>query len=282
VDLDDSKIILIRQPTDQRSIISKKEVKIPPPLLILKLCIVLLCSFKGTMHTPNKILDDHPLILSGISELISSHFPHAEIVECTTGNEFIRKSLNEEPDLLIADLLPPDVSGTYAVCKIKQNLPKVKVIFLSAFTDFNIEEKCFNVGGDLLLSKENASTELINQIKKLFNSPTVDLAPQDLNNRLLLRNKLCDTTTKLLGFEFEVFDAKLTRQQKKIFTSIGEGKERKEIVNVFNISSKTYDKHLENIKHCLNLNNSHELIMLAINYRNYLGQVNTKQKTWYL
>jgi DNA-binding NarL/FixJ family response regulator len=224
------------------------------------------------MYIPNKIIivDDHPLILGGISYILESYFPETHIIECRTGKQFISRTLEEKPELAITDIVLPDISGIYAVQQVKERMKDLRVIFISGLNKNEVEYHCIASGGDFLLSKEETGHKLAESIKSLFNS--------EISLQTNKYTKVDSRANKLLGFEFEVFDNILSRHEKKIFSQVGHGIQRNKIVEKSMISSKTYDKHCENIKRKLDLKCCNELKTLAVNYISFYNQTRNKNR----
>lgn len=114
----------------------------------------------------NKILlvDDEKDILEFLSYNLEKE--NYSIITATNGIEAIKK-LNENPDLIILDIMMPNLDG-YETCKKIRELENFKhtpIIFLTAKSNENDEIKGLDVGGDDFIRKPVSQKKLIARIK---------------------------------------------------------------------------------------------------------------------
>jgi DNA-binding NarL/FixJ family response regulator len=81
--------------------------------------------------------------------------------EAADGWEVLRKAQTLEPDLILLDLGLPNLNGLEAAKRIRQVLPGVKIIFLTATNDPDVVEACLSAGGQGYVLKTDAGTELL-------------------------------------------------------------------------------------------------------------------------
>jgi len=133
------------------------------------------------------IVDDTIANLDILSELLCEY----DIVEATSGEEALGIANEDEIDLILLDIMMPDMDG-FEVCeKLKEN-PKTKdipVIFITAKTDETSIVKAYDIGGADYITKPFLPKELFSRIKK-------ELQIQDMLNELKLLAST-DPMTKL-------------------------------------------------------------------------------------
>ncbi len=115
------------------------------------------------------IVDDEINILMSLEYLFKRK--GYEVFIARNGTEAKALVDSSSPDLVLLDIMMPDVDG-YEVCqyiKAKENAPKV--IFLSAKSKKSDEEKGYEVGADLYLHKPFSNKEIVQKIKELITSP---------------------------------------------------------------------------------------------------------------
>ena len=117
------------------------------------------------------IADDEEKIVE-IESLILSMEGY-EVLTANDGNVAINllKKLEKPPDLILLDVLMPNVSGV-EVCRWIKQQPKLKdmaVIFLSAVVSQKSREEAMNAGGNEYLEKPFATEDLLELIKKYTN-----------------------------------------------------------------------------------------------------------------
>jgi DNA-binding response OmpR family regulator len=123
------------------------------------------------MKTPSKkilIVDDEPNILMSLDFLFRKK--GFDVFIARNGSEAIQILDSEIPDLVLLDIMMPDVDG-YEVCAyIKETgtLEATKVIFLSAKSKKTDIEKGIAMGADLYLTKPFSTRELTSEVERLL------------------------------------------------------------------------------------------------------------------
>lgn len=77
------------------------------------------------------VVDDHPVILQGLHGMLTSLGDIDVIGEARSGPEAIAKTLELLPDALLMDVRLPEVNGLEALRRIRQQLPEIKVVFIT-------------------------------------------------------------------------------------------------------------------------------------------------------
>jgi DNA-binding NarL/FixJ family response regulator len=77
------------------------------------------------------IVDDHPVVRSGLREILETH-PNWEVVaEASDGKEAISKAIEVQPDVAVIDYSLPIVNGIEATRQIRERLPKTEVLIFT-------------------------------------------------------------------------------------------------------------------------------------------------------
>ncbi len=114
------------------------------------------------------IVDDEPNILLSLEFLMKKQ--GYDVFIARDGKEALSSINQEKPDVVILDIMMPEVDG-YEVCKhVKENhlFQDTKVIFLSAKAKDNDIELGYQLGADLYLTKPFSTRNLIKQVNDLF------------------------------------------------------------------------------------------------------------------
>lgn len=113
------------------------------------------------------VIDDSYINRIFIKKLINTSLPNYKYVEADTGTLGVKKAKQEKPDVILLDIMMPDLDG-YEVCKkIKddEELKEIPIIFISALNEIEDKEKGFEVGGIDYITKPAHSKEIIARIK---------------------------------------------------------------------------------------------------------------------
>ena len=124
-------------------------------------------------HTPHRerrprvvLADDHPSVLAAFARLLNSC---CEVVaSVSNGREAVEAVSTLSPDVLVVDLMMPDVDGL-EVCRIvKQMMPRIGVVIVTAFDDPYVSTAAIHAGAAAFVPKHSASSTLGRTILRLF------------------------------------------------------------------------------------------------------------------
>lgn len=217
------------------------------------------------------ICDDHPLIRTGIKNMLERIKGFNVIGEAENGQESIEMVKQLSPDVVIMDVSMPKMSGIEACRIISKTFPATKVLMLTMHENEEYVLKGFESGAKGYIPKNSKMTEFINAIQVIAKGENY-FTPQV--SRILLRGYQEKTQ--------EVFQAKsvsngktFTKREKEIIFHISKGQSNKEIAEDLFISVRTVETHRKNIMSKFHLRNTADIIMYAIK-NNIISGDNTK------
>jgi CRP-like cAMP-binding protein/CheY-like chemotaxis protein len=163
------------------------------------------------------LIEDNPEVRENTSEILS--LANYEVITAENGKIGVELAQRESPDLIICDIMMPELDG-YGVLHILSKKPvtaKIPFIFLTAKTEKTDIRKGMNLGADDYLTKPFDDTDLLNAIEaRLFKSAmqqkNYDSTPEGLDNfirdaqHVLNLKDLCkDKKIKQLKKKTEIF-----------------------------------------------------------------------------
>ncbi len=98
------------------------------------------------------VVDDQPLNIRALNEVFKGDF---QVLMATNGPDALKKAQQQQPDLILLDIVMPDMDG-YEVCQsLRDNelTQQIPVIFVTAETEANVEERGFAVGAVDFITK---------------------------------------------------------------------------------------------------------------------------------
>ena len=205
------------------------------------------------------IVDDHPVCRAGMKALLNSDERLQVVGEASgyrDGREVFQRT---NPDIMIIDLSLADGSGLQLIKAIRAEDKQVRMLVASMHDDHLFAERALRQGANGYINKAQAADNILEAIQTLLKG-NVYLCP-DVANQILQRQlqgntkDACDPVDLLSARELEVF------------TRIGQGLSSKKIANQLNVSQKTVDSHREHIKRKLVIDDSSELIQLAVAWK---------------
>ncbi len=137
-------------------------------------------------------VDDNEINLKLLLHLVKLYYPNFQFVSAENGKEGIELAIKEQPELILLDILMPEMNG-YEVCQVLKNTPETKhipVLMVSALGKDSIERtKGLNVGADAFISKPFRQSELRAQIN-------VALRIKNVEDLLRKRNRSLEVQIK--------------------------------------------------------------------------------------
>lgn len=115
------------------------------------------------------IVDDHPLVRAGLVSELSKASDIEVAAEAADGNDALSKAREVRPDLVLLDIALPGKNGLEVLKDLQAEMPEVKVLVLSAFPERQYAIRCIRNGAEGYLTKDTASSELIQAVRRVMN-----------------------------------------------------------------------------------------------------------------
>lgn len=116
---------------------------------------------------PIRILlaDDHPVVRDGLKRLLKTQPDFDPVGEASTGREAVSKALTLRPDVILLDLMMPDMDGLTALDQIRAQLPATRVIVLTTFAEKQQVVRAAQSGASGYLMKDVPLEELAQAVR---------------------------------------------------------------------------------------------------------------------
>jgi two-component system nitrate/nitrite response regulator NarL len=202
------------------------------------------------------IVDDHQIVIDGLTALLKDR---AEIqIVCTANNgKQMLRLLDQHPiDILLTDMMMPEMSGLQLAVEVKFQHPQVRIIALSmngegALVDQMIDQA--DIAGYLL--KQTDVGELVYAIKKVFEG--------GIYFQEVILNALANHSN--LRKEVEIIH--LTLREKEVINWMERDYSNKQIADELNIAVRTVETHRKNIFRKTGTNNLLSLVKWAYEHQ---------------
>jgi two-component system, NarL family, response regulator DevR len=121
------------------------------------------------VRAPIKVLlaQQDRLMFEGLMSVLSEHTELDLVGVATSAADAVEKSLVLKPDVVVMDVRLSDSDGAHACERIRNRMPDVAVLFLSADVSGDSMERAVMAGAAGYLSSDVSTTELVNAIQKL-------------------------------------------------------------------------------------------------------------------
>jgi len=112
------------------------------------------------------IADDHPSVLAAFARMLQ---PCCDVVASVpNGQEAIDAVATLKPDILLVDLMLPDLDGLDVCRRVKQTAPETDVVIVTAFDDDHVEAIAIQDGASAFVPKHSAAATLERTIQRIF------------------------------------------------------------------------------------------------------------------
>ncbi|MCL4562080.1 MAG: response regulator transcription factor [Chloroflexi bacterium] len=206
------------------------------------------------MNAPNPIrvmiVDDHGMVRKGLMAYLSNQAQIQVVGEARDGREAIEQCESLHPDVVLMDLVMPQMGGVAATHAIHQRWPGVQIIALTSFQEKELVQDALQAGAIGYLLKNITGEELAQAICRAYaGRPTV--APE-ISHVLILENLDPQPAPKL------------TIREREVLTLIVEGMNNPKIAERLFISRSTARAHVSNIFSKLGVKNRSEAVAFAL------------------
>ena len=208
------------------------------------------------MGRPRLLLaDDHTLLLAGIRRLLEPEFDLVGSVE--DGQALLAAAKTLKPDIILLDISMPVLNGIDAAHRLRKLLPSAKVIFVTMHSNLDYVTEAFRAGARGYILKRAAASELITAIREVMKGNHY-ISP--LVTRVALDSLIA--SSKPGGRSSD----RLTPRQREVLQLVAEGRSRKEIAAILNISVKTVEFHKAALMRLLQLRTVADFTRYAIEH----------------
>jgi DNA-binding NarL/FixJ family response regulator len=198
------------------------------------------------------IVDDHPLVRSGLRMFLLAFDDLILAGEATNGIDAVTSAAQLNPDVILMDLIMPAMDGIRATCEIHKKYPHIKVIALTSFSDPTLIREAIDAGVSGYLYKNATANELANAIRAVHAGNTI-FSPE-------VALELAKNPTPM-----ETAYIQLTAREREVLTLMALGKGNTELSEELTLSLSTIKFHVSNILAKLNAKSRSEAISIALN-----------------
>ncbi|EMR06164.1 Response regulator protein vraR [Bhargavaea cecembensis DSE10] len=204
------------------------------------------------------LADDHEMVRIGVSAYLQVQ-PDMEVVgEASNGREAVDLALQLRPDIILMDMVMPEMNGAEATAAIMKAWPEAKIMVVTSFLDDDKVYPALEAGASSYILKTSKASRIADAIRDTLGGRTV-LEPE--------------VTTKMMqrmrGTERAPHD-ELTAREMEILLLIAKGKTNQDISDELFIALKTVKTHVSNILSKLGVDDRTQAAVYA--YQNGLAE----------
>ena len=206
------------------------------------------------------LVDDHAIVRDGIRSLLTTE-PDIQVVgEAANGRDGILVAEQLQPDVILMDLVMPEMGGIEATRRITAGQPRARILVL---TSFDAEEKVFpaiKAGAMGYLLKDSDSADLVRAIHQVHRGES-SLDPRIA--RKVLREMWAEPRPEPDEAQ-NVAVEPLTDREVEVLKLVAQGLSNEEIAQLLVIAERTVRTHVSNILGKLHLANRTQATLYAL------------------
>jgi two-component system response regulator NreC len=202
------------------------------------------------------LADDHHVVRQSLRILLEAELDFHVLGETGSGLEAIELAQHLRPDVLVIDIMMPELNGLEVARRIKKQLPRTVVVILSMHENEAYVLEALRAGVAAYVLKKSTAQELVYAIRQgiaghLFLSPP------------LSEHAIQAYLEKAQSTALDPYET-LTAREREVLHLAAEGLSHAEIAARLSISPRTVEMHHGNLMRKLRLHNQTELIRFAL------------------
>jgi NarL family two-component system response regulator LiaR len=199
------------------------------------------------------LVDDHSVVREGLKNYLGALGGFRVVAEASSGAEALDLAATTQPQVVLMDLVMPEMDGIEATRRLHETHPEIKVIVLTSFADDDKLFPALRAGAVAYLLKDVGPTELAEAIAAAARGE-IRLRP-DVTQRLV---------TGMAGGAEKQPEELLTGRELEVLRCLARGRSNKEIGADLFISEKTVKTHVSSILDKLGLADRTQAALFAV------------------
>jgi two-component system, NarL family, response regulator LiaR len=207
------------------------------------------------MNSPSKIrlllVDDHLMVRLGLATFLRVYEDLQLVGEASDAENAILLCKELHPDVVIMDMVMPDMDGAEATLTIRQQYPNIQVLILTSFKDEKLIQKALHAGAIGYLLKD-VTAEALAQAIRAANSGHITLSPEAAQVLVHVVNQP------------SVPGSDLTEKERIVLALLVDGLNNTQIAARLVVSPSTIKSHVSNILAKLRVTSRAQAVALAV------------------
>lgn len=201
------------------------------------------------------IVDDHAIVREGLRTLLSEVADVQIVAEAATGSQAVELARSHTPDVILMDLIMPDLDGVEATRRIHGASPGSRVLMLSSYVEDHQVQAAIEVGATGYLLKDVRKDDLLHAIRRAADgTPTLHPAAQ----RSLMRHVAAPIPSSLIDT--------LTEREREVLQLIATGCSNKTIAAQLHLTEGTVKGYVSIILDKLNVDDRTQAALYAVKH----------------
>ncbi len=195
------------------------------------------------------VADDHFVVRQGLAALLALRNGMEVVGEAANGREAVELAQTLQPDVILMDLIMPEMDGAEAITCIKTQNPAARILVLTSFGEKEKVAAAIRAGALGYLLKDSSPDDLVDAIRSVYRGNL--FIPQALANELMQPQTPTPTSSQF------------TERELDVLRLLVQGKSNPEIGQALFISPTTVRSHVTSILTRLNVANRTQAAVVA-------------------
>jgi DNA-binding NarL/FixJ family response regulator len=219
-----------------------------------------------TKTSPQRILivDDHPMMRTGLAQLIGNEPGLTVAAEADTAGQAISLVSKQKFDLALLDISLPDKNGLELIKDLRSLRPELPILVVSMHDEMIYAERVLRAGGRGYIMKQEGGQKFLKAIRQV------------LAGQIYVSDSMSSRIMEIFSGRSPEHSGppvqKLSDREFEVFQLIGQGLSTRAIAEHLHLSVKTVEVHRANIKEKLGLKGATELLRYAVRWVDAQGQ----------
>lgn len=197
------------------------------------------------------IVDDHLMVRDGLKVFLSLHDDLDVVAEASSGADLLAKVTTAVPDVILMDMVMPEMDGPEAIERVRAVWPSGQVIALTSFEEQDLVRRAIAAGAIGFLFKDVRADKLAQAIRDAH------------HGRATIDANAAQALVPATGPDLSL-GADLTRREREVLGLLVEGMTNRAIGESLTISGATVRLHVSNILSKLHVSNRTEAVSVAL------------------
>ena len=198
------------------------------------------------------LVDDHEMVRLGLKSYLDLQADVEVVAESSNGREGVELDLELRPDVIIMDIVMPEMNGIEATMAILETWPEAKILILTSYLDNEKIYPVLDAGAKGYMLKTSSADEILHAIRKVARGE-IAIETEVSKKVQYHRNHI------------ELHDD-LTARERDILGLLAKGYENQRIADELYISLKTVKTHVSNILSKLEVSDRTQAVVYAFQH----------------
>jgi DNA-binding NarL/FixJ family response regulator len=201
------------------------------------------------------LVDDHKLVRQGLKAMLETQADLKIVGEASDGVEALELVTSFQPDVILLDVMMPNLNGIETACQIRQRGIKTRIVFLSMHANASYAVRALHSGAMGYLIKDTDFSEILQAIHNAYEG-----------KRYLSTTIADEVLDMLLSNEGEKSSSMecLSPREREVLQLIAEGHTNVAIARKLTLSVRTVEAHRAHIMAKLRITSHAELVRFAV------------------